>query len=55
MNAGRTNAERQTPGETRANPGTAWLVLGPELNNLIGLLWAKLESVTDRHTDACKK
>ena len=25
------DAARQTPGETRANPGTAWLVLGSEL------------------------
>ena len=24
----------QTPGENRDNPGTAWLVLGPELSNI---------------------
>ena len=25
--------DARTPGETRANPGTAWLVLGPELSS----------------------
>ena len=32
--AGRTDGRRRTPGENRANPGFASLVLGPELSNL---------------------